>query len=180
MLAAPSGPLRVPWPSASGDAVVLRPWNAADSSQLLAAWNNPALAAGAPPPDRRSSDEALWWITGWAERIERNLALDLVIAGIGGADDDRVIGEIGLAEISTERRGAVVGYWIDADWQGRGLATAVVQTFTRWALDELDFQSIAARVEPGNEASVRVLEKAGFARSTRTVAGDDRLLFFLY
>ncbi len=51
-----------------------------------------------------------------------------------------------------------VGYWIERELWGRGIATAAL----RLLLDELDERPLWGRVASGNRASRRVLERAGF------------------
>jgi RimJ/RimL family protein N-acetyltransferase len=56
-----------------------------------------------------------------------------------------------------------LGYWIGQDSWGKGIMTEAARGFTRWVFDT--FPSVVrleAGVFSGNEASVRVLKKAGF------------------
>ena len=59
---------------------------------------------------------------------------------------------------------AGVGYWVLAHARGRGLATAAVRLLTRWAIATAGLRRIEALVEPGNRASLRVLERCSFRR----------------
>jgi RimJ/RimL family protein N-acetyltransferase len=72
-----------------------------------------------------------------------------------------------IGGISLERDGACagsseIGYWIGRRFHGRGLMGAILPRFTRAALRQRALQRITALVYAGNEASRRVLEKAGF------------------
>ena len=72
-----------------------------------------------------------------------------------------VIGRIGL----TVREGyedPELGFLIAVPWQGKGLAAEVCEAVLRYGTEELEFQSVQALVESGNEASVRLLYKLGF------------------
>ncbi|WP_043621794.1 GNAT family N-acetyltransferase [Nonomuraea candida] len=79
------------------------------------------------------------------------------------ADGERVVGRITLNEIV---RGpflnAHVGYWLDADYTGRGLATATVREVCRIADQELGLHRLAAGTLLDNVASQAVLRKNGF------------------
>ncbi len=55
-----------------------------------------------------------------------------------------------------------VGYWIDPRCWGRGLATEAVELAAWLAFERLGAVALCARVHHGNEASRRVLHKAGF------------------
>ena len=59
---------------------------------------------------------------------------------------------------------AGLGYWVLARARRRGLATAAVRLLTRWAIAEAGVRRIEALVEPGNPASLRVLERCSFRR----------------
>ena len=61
-------------------------------------------------------------------------------------------------------RGAIeVGYWLFADARGKGLATRAVRAVAREAFAS-GLWRIEANVRIGNDASERVLERAGFTR----------------
>ncbi|WP_406096465.1 GNAT family N-acetyltransferase [Streptomyces sp. NBC_01013] len=59
-------------------------------------------------------------------------------------------------------RSAALGYWVDGDFSGRGLATAAVRLICELARDEMRLHRIEAGTLPYNEASQRVLAKCGF------------------
>jgi RimJ/RimL family protein N-acetyltransferase len=79
------------------------------------------------------------------------------------ATDDEAIGGVGLefgADI--HRFTAELGYWLGEPFWGRGIMTDAVRHLTAWAFENLEVHRIYATVFAGNQASVRVLEKAGF------------------
>ncbi|WP_125610986.1 GNAT family N-acetyltransferase [Specibacter cremeus] len=84
-------------------------------------------------------------------------------------DAERVVGRISLTDVV---RGVFLnghlGYWIDKEWQGRGLATAAVNFVADHARGELSLHRLQAGVLPHNAASRAVLTKCGFARFGRT------------
>jgi ribosomal-protein-alanine N-acetyltransferase len=80
-------------------------------------------------------------------------------------DDGRIIGRVALGGI---QRGALLsahlGYWIDAEHEGKGLMTEAVQEATAFAFAALGLHRVQAAVMPRNAGSQRVLEKAGFRK----------------
>lgn len=56
-----------------------------------------------------------------------------------------------------------IGYGMAEEHQGRGYATEAVTAAAAWALEQDVIRSVTAEVEQDNAASVRVLEKSGFA-----------------
>ena len=81
-------------------------------------------------------------------------------------DDGHVAGHV-LSFIRDGER--ELGYWIDRERWGRGLASAAVAEF----LTIETRRPLSAHVAPGNLASVRVLEKSGFTRTGATPDGID-------
>jgi [ribosomal protein S5]-alanine N-acetyltransferase len=78
-------------------------------------------------------------------------------------DEDRVVGAMTLACIERGPfRNARLGYWIDVDRAGRGLATAAVTRVCEAARDGLGLHRIEAGTVVDNAASQRVLAKCGF------------------
>jgi RimJ/RimL family protein N-acetyltransferase len=53
----------------------------------------------------------------------------------------------------------LVGYWVGREHWGRGVATRALTLF----VDEIPFRPLYAHVATSNVASIRVLEKCGFA-----------------
>ena len=101
------------------------------------------------------------------------------------AADDEAIGGIGL-EFGTDihRFTAELGYWLGEPFWGRGIMTEAVRHLTAWAFENLEVHRIYATAFAGNQASARVLEKAGFQREGRlraSVFKEGRILDqFLY
>ena len=77
--------------------------------------------------------------------------------------EGRVLGGITLRHFDPMRGVIEVGYWLFPDARGRGLATRAVQAVAREAFAS-GLWRIDAHVRIGNEASERVLERAGFTR----------------
>ena len=59
---------------------------------------------------------------------------------------------------------ATLGYWVAAEFRGRGLATRAVAAVAELAFGELGLHRLEAATLVDNVASQRVLEKNGFAR----------------
>lgn len=79
--------------------------------------------------------------------------------------DDRVIGVIGLS--FTDQHAPELGYWIAQSHWGLGFAPEAV-TGLQGAVRQAAFETIRAKVLASNPASLRVLEKTGFALVERT------------
>jgi ribosomal-protein-alanine N-acetyltransferase len=85
---------------------------------------------------------------------ETNFAIDVNGEAVGG---------IGLVlHDDVERCSAEVGYWLGENYWGRGIATAALKDFTKYAFNEFNLTRVYAVPYARNAASIRVLEKAGY------------------
>ena len=78
-------------------------------------------------------------------------------------DENGPIGGIGFQTLTDDsRHSAALGYWLGQPFWRRGVMTAAVKAMTAYGFETLALIRIYARVYKGNEASARVLEKAGY------------------
>jgi RimJ/RimL family protein N-acetyltransferase len=74
----------------------------------------------------------------------------------------------GVIDLHLDVRGepglASVGYWVLARERGRSSASRALRLISRWALGELGVERLYLGTAPGNVASQRVAERAGFTR----------------
>ena len=81
--------------------------------------------------------------------------------------DQQVAGNLVSWQAEGER---LVGYWIGREYWGKGIASAALAAF----LQVVEPRPLHARVARHNLASIRVLEKCGFARCHEN--GDELVL----
>lgn len=82
--------------------------------------------------------------------------------------DGEAAGAIGLVILSdVERVSAEIGYWLGEACWGRGVTTAALRAVTTVAFQRFDLRRIFALPFADNHASIRVLEKAGYAPEGR-------------
>jgi RimJ/RimL family protein N-acetyltransferase len=149
--------------SALSDGVVaLRPWRMADAEALAKAWTDPDIVRWTAVPDDRSVEAAGRWIAGWDVRRRRGVALDLVVTP--AADDTSVLGEVGASFLTTP---PALGWWVQAEARGRGVATRAVRLFVNVVLAAGRVTEVVADVDAANPASLAVARNAGF-RATAT------------
>ncbi|MER7890466.1 GNAT family N-acetyltransferase [Micromonospora sp. NPDC094482] len=80
-------------------------------------------------------------------------------------DAGRVIGRITLSGIVRGPfQSCVMGYWVSASHNGRGVATKAVRETVRVAFEELGLHRVQAETLLHNVRSQRVLERNGFVR----------------
>ncbi|HTJ44345.1 MAG TPA: GNAT family protein [Kofleriaceae bacterium] len=105
----------------------------------------------------------------WERRlVAERAAMDLGRAArwaISWRDDAtrRVIGTVGLSEILRGPAGmAYLGYGLAAHEQKKGVMTEAVRAATAYSFETLRLHQVHANYVPTNEASARVLRRAGF------------------
>jgi ribosomal-protein-alanine N-acetyltransferase len=149
------------------------------NSEHLRPWS----AAPAPGEDPYSLTSVSRAVLRHRREWKRGQAFVLLVTPRD--DDDRIIGRIALGGVLLGAfRNAYLGYWIDAEHQGRGLMTEAVLATTTFAFATAGLHRVQAAVMPRNAASLRVLEKAGYrkeglAERYLCIAGnwEDHVLF---
>lgn len=138
---------------------VLRPWRQADKPDLLRLANNRRVWRNMThtfPHPYTEADADLWLQIAAHPGASIQLAIAL---------DDRAIGGIGaIAGEGVYAATAQFGYWLGEPWWGRGIASAAASALAGRIGSERLFARLEAQVFSWNPASMRVLEKAGFAR----------------
>jgi RimJ/RimL family protein N-acetyltransferase len=86
--------------------------------------------------------------------------------GIFDREEARVFGGTGLHP-RVGPGGLEIGYWIRADAVRQGIATEVAAVLARVGVEVCGADRIEIRIEPGNEASLGVPRKLGFAEEAR-------------
>lgn len=80
-------------------------------------------------------------------------------------DNSAPLGDIGLQISSANREEADIGYTVVPAAQGKGIASEALRAVCEYAFNQTGVKAINAYVLADNTGSVRVLEKAGFART---------------
>ncbi|MEV0122630.1 GNAT family protein [Streptomyces sp. NPDC050703] len=142
--------------------VLIRPVVLDDAPALARAYRRNRAHLAPWDPDR---PEAFYTEEGQAERVREQLADGA--AGLSAhwvlISGDEVVGHAALSNIvlGPARRGNL-GYWIDAEYQGRGLASAATRHVCAEADRRLDLHRVEAGAMLHNTASQHVLLKCGF------------------
>ncbi|MGL1958981.1 MAG: GNAT family N-acetyltransferase [Colwellia sp.] len=77
---------------------------------------------------------------------------------------DKKVGFISLRILNHEANIAEVGFILEADTHGRGIASAALKLIKEYALNELNLNKLVAFCSVHNTASYNLLEKLGFVR----------------
>jgi RimJ/RimL family protein N-acetyltransferase len=140
--------------------LILRPWKLEDVPALVEACSDPEIPRWIPMiPSPYDEEDAHSFIRQAHENWERGEAYNFAIVdAVGG----QLAGSIAMRVLRFNT--GHLGYWVDREARGRGVATKALKTLCRWALDTLDVKRFELLTDPENVASQRVAEKAGFQR----------------
>jgi RimJ/RimL family protein N-acetyltransferase len=138
---------------------LLRPWREADVFTLARYADNPRVAAcmrdGFPSP--YTIDDARRFIA-LANGAGHPLFLAIEVQG-------EAAGGIGIHPLGDVYRGtAEIGYWLGEPFWGKGIVTEAVRALVPVVFQKTMILRIQAGIFSNNPASMRVLEKSGFAR----------------
>jgi RimJ/RimL family protein N-acetyltransferase len=148
-------------PDLHDDVVALRPPAPSDVDAIAAAVQDPAIPRFTMVPSPYTPADAVAFVAkaagSWRAGTDASF---LVVDRTSGT----LLGAVGLHQFDADAGQAQVGYWVDADARGRGVATRALTLVTGWALETLGLRRVQAQVFIDNPWSQRVLEKAGFSR----------------
>jgi RimJ/RimL family protein N-acetyltransferase len=135
------------------DGVVrLRGFEPSDVPAIVSACQDPDIPRWTGVPSPYTEEDARAWLESGAE--ETFAIVDHATHELLGSIGVRFLGD-GVAE---------TGYWVKREARGRGVAPRALELVARWALVERGIARLQLHAEPGNVASQRVAEKAGFVR----------------
>lgn len=141
--------------------LTLRPWRETDAAILFTYASDPDVGPAAGWPPHRSIEES-------GEIIRTVFAAPHTFAVCLAATDEPV-GSIGLmpSRCESNRRDdgleLEVGYWIAKPFWGRGFAPEAVRAMQRYAFETLGCKALWCGYYEGNNKSLRVQQKCGFA-----------------
>lgn len=141
---------------------IIRNWRRADAPSIARYANNYKIWRNVRDrfPHPYTLMDAEEWVR-YASRETPELSFAIEVGG-------EAAGGIGLLlKEDIYRRTAEIGYWLGEPFWGRGIMTEAVRALTGHAFATFDLARIYAGVFESNPASMRVLEKAGYAFEAR-------------
>ena len=147
-----------PQPELTDGVVVLRPWREEDieealagHDELIAHWFGFPETAPTPEQHRKAIER---WHEGYADQRR--------LVGFVVEHQGRVVGAVDVRKVG-EATGEL-SWTLYAGQRGKGYATRAVRLLSDYAIDVLGLGRVEAKVEPGNEKSMRVATRAGLRR----------------
>jgi RimJ/RimL family protein N-acetyltransferase len=136
---------------------IIRSWQLSDQQALAQHANNKAIWLNLRDhfPHPYTQADAQYWLESIVGACpETSFAISVEGEAVGG---------IGLVlHEDIERCSAEVGYWLGQNYWGRGILTVALKAFTDYAFSTFELTRLYAVPFVRNQASIRVLEKAGY------------------
>ena len=142
------------------DTIEMRPVEVRDAPEMhaLAVRNREMLRQWFPGvKDELALEETKSRIMASRKESRANKGLQ-----VGIWENGRLAGAIDLHDIDSESRRANVGYWLGAEFQGRGLMTRACRALLDHAFDELGLNRIEIQCAVQNVKSRAIPEMLGF------------------
>jgi RimJ/RimL family protein N-acetyltransferase len=142
-----------------GRRVTLRAWKASDATSLARHANNPKVARQLRDrfPHPYTIADARQFIQSVAG-AHPTMLFAMVVNG-------EAVGGIGFFPgADVERFSAEIGYWLAEPFWGRGITVEAIQLLSKYAFEVCHMLRLFALPFADNAQSLRVLEKAGYAR----------------
>ena len=78
--------------------------------------------------------------------------------------DRQLVGAVNIKEVDWTIPKCEIAYFIDKDYQNKGLTKKAIKWLTEFCFSELGMEKVYAKVNPENYASKQILEKNGFVK----------------
>jgi [ribosomal protein S5]-alanine N-acetyltransferase len=138
------------------DSIVLREWRQKDFEIIIAARKDQFIRQGYgfvnDIREYNSKDTSDKSIPEQKDKYVARFAITI---------EDRAIGDIGCLSSEEPNVGSIV-YWISKEYRNKGITTRAVELFTEYMFKEYNFHHVSASIFNWNDASAKVLEKAGY------------------
>ncbi len=142
------------------DDFIARELEAADAEAFCAfiLKNKNRISASAPVTVRAVTDVASCraFILDRKEKIKRK---EIFAFALFQKNSQKPIGNLVIMNIDWTIPKGEIGYFIDADFEGKGITTLLVKAVCDYAFNDLGFNKMIMRIGNGNKGSRRIAEK---------------------
>lgn len=142
----------------TSEGICLRPWKLSDAARLAVIANNKKIADNLRDgfPNPYSLQDARSWLLMIMQESRPPRYFAIILKG-------EITGSIGIVtKNDIYRLNCEIGYFIDEEHWGEGIATRAIKTATEYAFDTFNIVRVYAEPFADNAGSRRALEKAGF------------------
>ena len=141
------------------DEFVLRPWRRADAPALLAACQDPEIARWVTIPQPYLGADADAFIESAIAMWQDGTGAPFAIVD---AATDQLLGA--ATRFGPDGHQATFGLWLVPQARGRGIGTRTIRSLAEWTFATTAAFRLDVFIMVGNDASGRMVERAGFQR----------------
>jgi ribosomal-protein-alanine N-acetyltransferase len=150
------------------DRLLIRPWQPEDRPAFAAMATDPEVMRyvhhGEPYTEKEMDD--------FLARQARQLAEhDVCMGALVEKSSGRVVGVAGVQPLG-KSGDLEIGWWLSRDVWGRGYATEAGGAAMQHVLQTLERPRVVAIIDPGNDASVRVVQRLGMRYEGRRTGAE--------
>ena len=142
--------------------LTLRQVKPADAPEILFFRSDDQIMQYLDRDKLQTEAEALEFITKYDKAIQENEGINWGICL--RENPEKLIGTIGLWRFIKQNYRAEIGYTIHPDFWNQGYASEALKAVLHYGFQTLKLHSVEANINPGNQASRRLLEKHGFVQ----------------
>lgn len=150
-----------PFPVLTTERLVLRNVERSDVKEMFFQRSDESVMKYIDRERAKTEAEALAFIEMLLGLVEKNESITWAITLKG---NDKLLGTICYWNIQKENDRAEVGYALHPEVQGKGIMQEALTCILDYGFTILNLHSVEANVNPGNEASIRLLERNNFVR----------------
>ncbi len=150
-----------PFPKLETERLLLRAIELSDVDDLFEILSDPVVAENDYFYPVDSKEKAISFIERYHRELENN---EEITWGIILKENQKLIGTFCLGSFDKDAKRAEIGYAISQEQWGKGYATEATKQILSYGFKNLKLNRIEATITPGNDSSVKVLEKSGFER----------------
>ena len=148
-----------PFPVLETERLLLRHLRSEDDNEIFFLRSDERVLKYLVAPKANNIEDARAFIRKIVENVKKN---ESVYWGICLKDHPKLIGTICFWNIVKRDRKAEIGYVMHPDFQGKGLMQEAISKVIQYGFEQMRLQVIEAILDPGNVASVKVLERNNF------------------
>jgi RimJ/RimL family protein N-acetyltransferase len=151
--------------------LTLRPFTPADFGDLYAYQSRPDVARYLhwDARDRAQVREAL---ARQCDETALRADGDWLTFAVVWREAGKVVGEAGLKLVSRENRQGEIGFVVNPDYHGRGLATEAAESLLMLGFDAIGWHRVIGSCDARNHPSARLMERVGMRREAHFVQNE--------
>lgn len=149
----------ISFPQLMTERLVLRSLSEADAHDIMLLRSNEQINKFLNRPACIDLEAAICFITKIERGIENKESLYWVISL---KENDQLIGTICLWNFESDKMQAEVGFELFPGFQGRGIMKETLLEVVAFGFKQLKLKTITALTDPGNQPSIKLLQRAGF------------------